>query len=93
MRYLVLALIHIGLSVYCLVDIAQAEERHPRGIAKALWAALVLLLPLFGGLAWIFLKWRDRGDGDRAETPRPPDDDPEYLGWLEQRQRRRRGES
>lgn len=93
MRYVVLGLIHIGLAVYCLVDIAQTEERNPRGIAKGLWAAMVLLLPLLGGIAWLVLKWRERGDGDRTQGQRPPDDDPEYLGWLEQRQRRRRGEA
>lgn len=93
MRYAVLALVQIGLAVYCIVDISNATERRPRGIAKAAWYLMVVFLPFIGGIAWILLKWREGRGGSGARPPRAPDDDPDYLRWLAQRRRRRGDET
>jgi len=54
---------------------------------------VLLLLPYVPELAWLYLQWR----AAEANTPhlrnrRAPDDDPDYLRWLNEQQRRRREE-
>lgn len=84
-RYLPV-IIWFGMLVYCLVDVAQADESRVRNLQKPIWILLVVLLPIVGGIAWL-VAGRPAGAG-RAGPPRRsgrtlgPDDDPDFLSGL-----------
>ncbi len=92
MRYLFLIVLWIGLAVYAVVDVLNQREESPHGLAKGLWVAIIILAPIVGALVWIALRWLGSGGGRSADLgPKPPDDDPEYLRWLRDQERRKRG--
>jgi hypothetical protein len=92
------ALIELGLLIYCLIDCIQTPEGEVRNLGKLWWIVLIVLLPLIGGIAWLFagrptgprgnVSWpstRTAGlpDHERpAQAPRGPDDDPEFLQQM-----------
>ena len=93
MRFLPVVLV-VALTVYCTVDVIQTEGRAVRALPKAAWLAIVVLVPVFGALAW-FLSGRPGGGIGpfRAEKgpqggppgrrpPRGPDDDPDFLRGI-----------
>lgn len=88
MRYLLILAVYIALTAYCITDIIIHPEENPHGLPKILWIFVIILVPYAGAAAWFFLKYR-RG---RPAPPRPsaPDDDPDYLRWLQQQERRRK---
>lgn len=53
-----LGFLHLVLVIWAILNIAQARETT---LAKALWIALVIVLPLIGFLIWLFLGPRARG--------------------------------
>ena len=88
----VAVVVAVGLSVYCLFDIATTSGRAVRTLPKPAWF-LVVLVPLLGPAAWFLGGRAPRRDGP---PPRPqprivgPDDDPDFLWRIEQRERRSR---
>lgn len=46
-----LALLDLGMKVFALVSLHRAER--VRGGSKALWVAIILLVNLFGWVAWL----------------------------------------
>lgn len=90
MLRLFLVLGYIALTVYVIADVAQHAQPKPFGLPKWLWIATVIVLPFAGAVAWIVIKYIGfEGGGGAPKAPRAPDDDPEYLAWLEQQRRRR----
>ena len=87
-----IVVVAVGLSVYCLFDIASSDKRTVRTLPKPLWF-LVVLLPVAGPIAW-FLGGRGPRRGRPPQRPQPrivgPDDDPDFLWRMEQEDRRRR---
>ncbi|WP_020579520.1 PLD nuclease N-terminal domain-containing protein [Actinopolymorpha alba] len=88
-------LVAIVLLVYCLVDLAQSSSAQVRTMPRWAWAVLLLLVPIFGPIAWL-AAGRPVTDAYRGSRPVPPrevrpvapDDDPEFLARLkEQRQK------
>ena len=78
---LILALVATVFWVYTIVDCAvQAPSRH-RGVSKGAWMAIVILLPVLGGILW-FVIGRGRAASKTATARRAPDDDPEFLGRM-----------
>ena len=90
------------LLVYCVLDVATSRAADVRTLPKPVWFA-VLLLPVFGPVAW-FLAGRPKPGSPRA-VPRvlppadngpakAPDDDEAFLRQLRQRaeEQRRRAE-
>jgi hypothetical protein len=92
--------LEIGLLVFCLIDCIQTPSHEVRGLDKALWVILIILLPLIGGIAWLVAgrpprqpqvgTWR-MGSGfpehqrPRAgRPPRGPDDDETFLREMRQ---------
>lgn len=93
MARILLFLGYIALVVYAVVDVAQHRDERPMGIPKWLWIVAIIMIPLAGAIAWLVLKYLG-GEGNASPRGRnlAPDDDPEYLNWLEQQRRRDRRE-
>jgi len=73
------ALVAAAFWVYSVVDCAvQAPTRH-RGVGKPAWIAIVVLLPVLGGILWFTV---GRARASSLKAPRAPDDDPEFLGSI-----------
>ncbi|SDQ15860.1 PLD nuclease N-terminal domain-containing protein [Quadrisphaera sp. DSM 44207] len=86
-----LALLALVLVVYALLDCLRRPGDQVRGLPKALWLAVIVLLPVVGAVAWLLAgRGRGRGPGGSRPPQRPvaPDDDPEFLWRLEQERRR-----
>lgn len=91
-----LALASVLLTALALISCLSIEDkRQIRGMPRAAWVAVILLVPVGGAVAW-FLAGRPRpaggsrvgrtiGGGILPEPPRPraPDDDPEFLRSLD----------
>lgn len=68
----------IALTVYCAVEVAQADAWSVRRAPKWLWAVAVICLPVVGSLAWLFLG-RPAVVRDNPRRDLPPDDNPDFL--------------
>lgn len=84
----------VGLIIYALIDCARTEKARIRGVSKALWILLILVLPVLGALLWLFLgkervtrTWNGKS-AQQSARPASPDDDEEYLRFLQARVRR-----
>lgn len=91
-------LLGLVLAIYAVVDCIQAREDLVRGLPKIVWVFVILLFPLVGSIAWFlagrpraaqqtrsqFERWQDhsRELGHKADPPRGPDDDPDFLKGL-----------
>lgn len=64
--------------VYSIVDCAvQSSARH-RGVPKPAWIAIVVLIPVIGGILWFVLGRRRANDKETIRLV-APDDDPTFL--------------
>jgi hypothetical protein len=90
MRYLVLTLLYVGPAAYAIADALQHRDHEPYGLPKPLWVIIILLFPLVGAGAWILLTVRSRQPSQPNSRPHGPDDDPDYLVWLREQERRRK---
>ena len=93
MRYVVLTLLYVGPAAYCIAAALQHRDPRPYGLPKALWVIIIALLPFLGAGLWVFLTLRRRPPSGPPSRPLAPDDDPEYLAWLKEQERRRKRES
>lgn len=79
----------VALAIY-IAAIADClgGEHEPRRFSRRLWVAVILLLPIIGGVLW-FLTGRPRPRKPGQKRPRTgaPDDDPDFLADLERRLR------
>ncbi|MFG6403840.1 MULTISPECIES: PLDc N-terminal domain-containing protein [unclassified Microbacterium] len=76
---LILALVATAFWVYTIVDCALQPPTRHRGVSKGMWIAIVVLLPVLGGLLWFVI---GRGRTSKTVGRRAPDDDPEFLGSI-----------
>ena len=87
----ILLLVTVGVTIYAVVDCLRCDSADVRALAKPMWLVVIILLPLVGGLLWIFL-----GDGSapghsfghRRVKVVAPDDDPDFLRTLDPHRRR-----
>lgn len=77
---LILALVATAFWVYTIVDCAVQPAGRHRGVSKAAWIVIVIVLPVLGGILW-FLIGRGRASRPTAAR-RAPDDDPEFLRGM-----------
>ncbi len=82
--------VELALVVYCLIDLWQADTARVRSLPKAVWALLIVVVPLVGCVAWLVLGRPERmGRGGPPSagpgSPRGPDDDPDFLRGLGRR--------
>ncbi len=83
-RFLPLVIVAL-LTIYCVVEVAQAPPYAVRRAPRWLWAVAVICLPLAGSLAWLFFgrpTRESRGEGTAARRPTAPDDDVDFLRGL-----------
>ncbi|NLF04063.1 MAG: hypothetical protein GX593_03500 [Actinomycetales bacterium] len=82
MRYLPFLLI-IGLVIYTVVDVVNADDDDRLGVHPALWILGIVLLPPLGSIAWLavrFSRRAQRGTGSQgpassgyaSQPPRQP---------------------
>jgi len=86
-----LVLATIGITVYAAIECLCSRDDEIRTFAKPVWLLFIVVVPLFGGLAWIFLA-RETSLGNqprRRVRTVGPDDDPEFLRTLDVRRRKR----
>lgn len=55
-----LALVVVAVTVYAVVDCLNADDEDRRGLPKGLWLILIVLLPIFGPVAWFLLSSAQR---------------------------------
>ena len=83
-RFLPLVIVAL-LTIYCVVEVAQAPPYAVRRAPRWLWAVAVICLPLAGPLGWLFLgrpTAESRGESGPAPRPKAPDDDVDFLRGL-----------
>ena len=83
-RFLPLVIVAL-LTIYCVVEVAQAPPYAVRRAPRWLWAVAVICLPLAGSLAWLFFgrpNPQSRGEGTAVRRPSAPDDDVDFLRGL-----------
>jgi hypothetical protein len=101
MLYVLVALVLLGVWLFCLFDALAADEADIRSLPKFAWFLIVLLGFLIGAALWlIFGKPRTApatggGHGPTGPTgpayppppgsPKGPDDDPDFLRNLDRR--------
>ncbi|WES64290.1 PLD nuclease N-terminal domain-containing protein [Microbacter sp. GSS18] len=73
------ALVAAAFWVYSIVDCAVQHPTRHRGVGKPAWIAIVVLLPVIGGILWFVV---GRARASKLQVPRAPDDDPEFLGTI-----------
>ncbi|MBB5137740.1 hypothetical protein HNP84_007492 [Thermocatellispora tengchongensis] len=91
----VLGLALLAFWLYCLFDVITTPDEETRNLPKILWVLVVVLLVGVGGVLWLLLgrpyapRETQAGPGGsmRADVPRGPDDDPEFLRDLDRRLR------
>ena len=65
--------------VYSIVDCTVQPATRHRGVPKGAWIAIVVLIPVIGGLLWFTIGRRRRGTAQSSAQTIAPDDDPEFL--------------
>lgn len=77
---LIVAVLAVAFWVVSIVDCSVQHPSRHRGVSKTAWLAIVILLPVVGGVLWFVI--------GRARRPRAaagtvaPDDDPRFLGSI-----------
>ena len=86
----ILVLVTIGVTIYAVVDCLRCDAADVRSLPKPMWLVVIVLLPLAGGLLWIFLgdsSTPGHSFGHRKVKVVAPDDDPDFLRTLKPRRR------
>jgi hypothetical protein len=103
---MLLFLITLALLVFALIDCLSTDPHEIRGLPRAAWAVLIVVLPVLGPIWWYYsgrppregtTGVRRAGNGGTPWPTRPkqvaPDDNPEFLRQLQDRARREDNES
>ncbi|HEV7930985.1 MAG TPA: hypothetical protein VGP70_01485 [Actinomadura sp.] len=96
MFYVLIALVALGVWLFCLFDVLTTDEADVRGVPRFGWFLIVLLGLWLGAALWVALgrpravhaevqTWPGDETPARPDPPRGPDDDPEFLRNLGRR--------
>lgn len=74
-------LVLVALYISFIIDVLRTPRLEARTLPKLLWLALVVLIPIIGGILWFFLGRPRPTNGGvfRRRGPMAPDDDPKFL--------------
>ena len=67
--------------VFSLVDCALQPPTRHRGVSKGAWIAIVILIPVLGGILWFTLGRARNDPGESSPLVDPYDDDDDDLSW------------
>lgn len=81
MLRVILIIAVVMLTIYCVVEVAQARKYDIRALPKWLWAFAVIAVPVVGPMAWLTMG-RPKGRAPRRLPPRAPDDDEDFLRGI-----------
>jgi Phospholipase_D-nuclease N-terminal len=96
---ILLFILAIVPTLVALISCLSAEEGQVKGLPRAAWVVIILLIPLVGPVAYLMFG-RPGGGTHEAHPPRPahpstagrrsvaPDDDPDFLRRLDQKVKR-----
>jgi hypothetical protein len=83
-RYLPFIIVAL-LTIYCVVEVAQAPTYAVRRMPRWLWATAIICVPLVGAVSWLLLgrpNAESLGTRKRPGRPKAPDDDVDFLRGL-----------
>lgn len=94
-------LVALALYIYFFIDVIRTPRGQTRTLPKFVWLLIVLLIPIIGGILWMFLGrvWPANGSPfGRKRGPVAPDDDPKFMRKLDddawsKKMRKRRGDA
>lgn len=82
----------LALIIYALIDCARTESSRLKGVSKPGWIFIIILFPVIGALMWLFLgkhpENRSSFGPAAPKVPKAPDNDTEYLNFLDARAKR-----
>lgn len=89
----------VGVWIYALIDSVRAESSEVRTLPKPAWIVITFLFPVIGSLLWLFFGRPRYVRNSSIATPfsksrgpvgtqKAPDDDEDFLRFLEQKARR-----
>ncbi len=70
MRLLVYV-VPVALAIFALFDVFRSEESERSGLPRALWAAIVVVLPVLGPVVWIIVSRVRRAEAEGRYSPTP----------------------
>lgn len=70
------------LTIYCVVEVAQADPYAVRRMPRWLWATTIIVFPVVGAIAWLLWGRPTHDSHDDDHRPKAPDDDPDFLRGL-----------
>lgn len=75
----------VGVTIYALIDCLRTPEAQVKLLPKAIWAVVIVLMPLLGGVLWLVTGRSDSGPSRSSRQPRAlaPDDDPDFLRSID----------
>ena len=80
MRFVILSIVAwVVLTVFTAVFAISAKSSEVRVLAKGLWIAIIILVPIIGALLYLTI---GRPMGKQTTTQVAPDDDPDFLRRL-----------
>ena len=83
-RWLVIAgVAAIAFTIYALVDVAMTQAPRIRAFPKAVWIALIVVLPVIGPVLWLLIGKSKPSRSKPTNTREAPDDDPSFLGTID----------
>ncbi|WP_108870288.1 PLD nuclease N-terminal domain-containing protein [Tessaracoccus timonensis] len=71
----------IMLTLYCVIEVAQARSARVRRLPKWLWAFAVICVPVVGPISWLALG-RPTNAPRKPLPNRAPDDDEDFLRGI-----------
>ncbi len=85
--FVFLAAMELALVVLALISSLSTDKPAVRVMPRALWVAVILVVPILGAVAWFLVGRPKPMDGGRAPRgprgPSSPDDDPDFLRSLD----------
>lgn len=82
MARVLLIIVIVMLTVYCVVEVAQARGYRVRAMPRWLWAFTVICVPVVGPVAWLMLGRPVKGHRRIDRGHSAPDDDEDFLRGL-----------
>lgn len=82
MLRVLLLVLAVFLTIYALVDAANAQSDRVRLMPKWLWMVAIVVFPYVGPLAWLIAGRPSNRSNGRKRGPIAPDDNPDFLRGL-----------